>query len=223
MDDYLSDKEQVQVIKNWWKENGAFVIAGLVLGIGGLAGWNYWKSYTQSRAEAAGAVYQTLVAAADRGDPDQATAELRTLESDYEATPYLNMGRLMMARMLVQEGDFQGAARQLEDVVASAGDPELERVARVRLAHVLIETGDSNRALEVLDLSRAGAFAPQFHEGRGDVLVGLGDVQGAVEEYEQALAGGVEGAIDTRAVRLKIEALGVAAPAEDQQGPLDDA
>jgi len=214
VDEYLSEKEQVQLIKSWWKENGAFVIAGLVLGIGGLAGWNYWKSYKLSRAEAAGAVYESLVSAVDKGDPGAAAADLETLSSDYDATPYLDQGRLMMARLLVGQGDFQGATQQLESVVSSTKDPELERIARVRLARVLLASGDDTRALEVLDLARAGAFAPRFHEIRGDALAIRGDTRAAFDEYEQALKDPTEGVIDRQAVRLKMDALGVE-PATD--------
>jgi len=214
VDEYLSEKEQVQQIKNWWKENGAFVIAGLVLGIGGLAGWNYWKSYKISRAEAAGAVYESLVSAVERGDPGAAAADLEKLASKYEATPYLDQARLMMARLLVDQGDFQGAAGQLEDAVASTRDPELERVARLRLARALVAGGNDARALEVLDLSRAGAFAARFHEVRGDILASRGEAQAALEEYEEAWKTPPEGVIDSHAVRLKMDALGIA-PAAD--------
>jgi predicted negative regulator of RcsB-dependent stress response len=222
VDEYLSEKEQVQLIKKWWKENGSFVIAGLVLGIGGLAGWNYWKSYKLSQAEAAGAVYESLVAAVGKGDPGAAAGDLETLVSDYGATPYLDQGRLMMARLLVEQGDFQAAVQQLDSVVASTSDPELERVARMRLARVLLAAGDDTRALEVLDLTRAGAFAARFHEIRGDVLVSRGEAQAAFEEYQQALDDPTEGVIDSQAVRLKMETLGIAPAGEAATEPSGD-
>ncbi len=223
MDEYLSEKEQIQRIKSWWKENGPFVIAGLVLGIGGLTGWNYWKSYKVSRAEAAGAVYESLITAVEAKDPGAAAADLETLASDYGATPYLDQGRLMMARLLVGQGDFQGATQQLEAVVASTGDPELERVARIRLARVLLAAGNDVRALEVLDLSRAGAFGARFHEIRGDVLASRGETKAAFEEYEQALKDPAEGVIDSQAVRLKMESLGVGPAGEAVKEPSGDA
>ena len=34
MDETLTEKEQIEEIRAWWKENGAYVIAGLVIGIG---------------------------------------------------------------------------------------------------------------------------------------------------------------------------------------------
>ena len=124
MDDYLSEKEQIQAIRNWWKENGAFVIAGLVLGISGLTGWNFWQNYKLERAEAAGAVYSELVAAADRLDLDLASASLETLQSDYSSTPYLAQGRLML-----EESSFE------------AGPLHVELTGQGVLGHVFAEGG----------------------------------------------------------------------------------
>ena len=45
MNDFVTDDEQVERIKKWWSDNGSSVIAGLVIGIGGLVGWRYWVDY----------------------------------------------------------------------------------------------------------------------------------------------------------------------------------
>jgi predicted negative regulator of RcsB-dependent stress response len=211
VEEYLSEKEQIQQIKNWWRENGAFVVAGLVLGVAGLAGWNYWQSYQISRAEAAGAIYQDLTTAVNSGDRAAAAAALADLEADYAATPYADQGRLMLARLLVESGELDGAAGHLQAIVDSTSDPELERVARIRLARVWVAAGEDDRALEVLDLSRAGAFQARFHEIRGDALASRGEMRAASEEYELALQGAAEGVIDPQAVQLKMEALDVPA------------
>ena len=222
MDDYLSEKEQIQAIRNWWKENGAFVIAGLVLGIAGLTGWNFWQNYKLERAEAAGAVYTELVTAADRLDLDLATASLETLQSDYSSTPYLAQGRLMLAKLHVTRGEFAAAADQFETIVSQTDDPELEQIARIRLARTLLAADESTRALEVLDLSRAGAFEPRFHEVRGDILLSRGETAAAMEEYARALEGPQDGVIDRQAVQLKLDSIGADA-GKSQVEPMGDA
>lgn len=211
MDDYLSEKEQIQKIKRWLKENGPFVVAGLVLGIAGLAGWNYWQSYKMTRAENAGVAYQAVVTAVDGKDTEEALARLDELVSDYGSTPYANQGRLMLARLYVEQGQYGDAAGVLETVVSTTRDQELEMIARVRLARVLLAADRSSEALGVLDLSRAGSFAPRFHEVRGDVLAARGEGEAATEEYRLALDLPSDGIIDRNAVRLKLEALGGAA------------
>lgn len=222
MDDYLSEKEQIQKIKEWWRENGPYVIAGLVLGIGGLVGWNYWKAYKISQAEEAGAIYMQLSEVVQSGDQAAASAALAELEADYGGTPYADQARLMMARMLVEKGEFEGAAAHLQKVVDGTSDSELERVARIRLARVWLAAGRDQEALDVLDLSRAGAFAARFHEIRGDALASRGEDQAAIEEYQLALQGAVEGVVDRQAVLLKLDALG-GSPAEVAPEPSGDA
>lgn len=214
MDDYLSEKEQIQKIRQWWSENGAFVIAGLVLGIGGLTGWNYWQSWQDRQAEQASAVYQELVAAADGGDRASATTGLETLIAEYGRTPYADQGRLMVARLNVEQGDLAAAADLLGEMVEGTRDPELERIGRVRLARVLIADGRADEALDVLDLDRAGIFMARFHELRGDILADRGETEAAREEYGLALANAVSGVVDSQAVRLKLDALGSAAEPE---------
>ena len=42
MSEYQTDEEKVEAIRKWWRENGTAVVAGLVLGLAGLIGWQYW-------------------------------------------------------------------------------------------------------------------------------------------------------------------------------------
>lgn len=217
MDELLSEKEQVEKLRIWWKENGAFVIVGLVLGIGLIAGWNYWKAYQLSQAEQAGAVYQAMTAAAGIGNTELAAAELLTLENDFASSAYTDQGRLLVARLRVEEGDLGGAADLLRTLVEETDDPELELVARVRLARVLIADAAGDQALDVLTLDRAGVFAPRFHELRGDVFASRGETEAAREEYALALAGGAADVIDIQVVQYKLDALG-AAPAGSAEG-----
>jgi predicted negative regulator of RcsB-dependent stress response len=209
VDELLSEKEQIEKILQWWKENGAFVIVGLALGIGGIAGWNYWQAYKLEQAEKAGATYAAMNTAVERGDRELAAAELQTLESEFSSSGYTDQGRLLMARMLVEQGDLGAAADLLRSLVEDTGDPELALVARLRLARVLIADGAGDEALDVLRLDRAGAFAPRFHELRGDVFAGRGETEAAREEYSLALAGDAPDVIDSQLVQFKLDALGV--------------
>ncbi len=216
MDELLSEKEQVEKLRHWWKENGPFVIGGLVLGVLALSGWNYWQAWKIERAEAAKATYDKLVIAVDNADAETSAAQLAVMENDYSGTPYLDQGRLMMARLHVEAGRLDEAAEQLRTVVGETGDPELERIARMRLARVLLAQGDTEGALATLPLRTAGAFAPRYHELRGDILARRGEIAAAREEYGLALENAEAGVIDAQAVRLKLDALGAAEGADGQ-------
>jgi predicted negative regulator of RcsB-dependent stress response len=48
MDD-LSDKEQLEQIREWWRENGWYVFGGIGLGILLLVGWNQYGAWQERR------------------------------------------------------------------------------------------------------------------------------------------------------------------------------
>ncbi|MGI9265652.1 MAG: YfgM family protein [Gammaproteobacteria bacterium] len=223
MDEYLSEKEQIQQIRNWWGENGAYIIAGLVIGVMGLAGWNYWQSFKTSRAENASVEYKALVAAADVGDANVAGGYLETLLADYSMTPYLAQGRLMMARLAAEQNDLNSASEQLRAAIVETKDKELANVARTRLARVQLATGDTEGALDTLELSNAGVFIARFHELRGDVFVHRGDMKSAREEYTLALTTATPGTVNTQDVQIKMDALAVATDeaADDEEKPAE--
>ncbi len=43
MDEFLTEDEQADRVKQWLQENGLFILAGVVLGLGGLFGWQSWR------------------------------------------------------------------------------------------------------------------------------------------------------------------------------------
>ncbi len=207
MDDYLSEKEQIQQIRKWWSENGPYIIAGLVIGVLGLVGWNYWQDYRSTRAQNASIEYEALAVAVESGDQNAANVALATLKTEYSMTPYLPQARLMMARLAVEQGDAEEATTQLRAAVAETDDAELAQVARIRLARVLLSSGDTDGALAALDLAAAGVFAARFHELRGDIFGARGDTEAARESYGEALAAGGNGLVNPRSVQMKLDAL----------------
>jgi predicted negative regulator of RcsB-dependent stress response len=55
VDDLQSEKEQIEEMRQWWSENGRYVIGGIVIGAGLLFGWNSYQSnklVAQSEASA---------------------------------------------------------------------------------------------------------------------------------------------------------------------------
>jgi predicted negative regulator of RcsB-dependent stress response len=64
---YTTEEQQVEVIKNWWKENGTSVIAGTVIGLVGLFGWRYYNEMQQNNQEAASQAYNEMTAQLAKG------------------------------------------------------------------------------------------------------------------------------------------------------------
>lgn len=61
MELYDSEEQQVEAIKDWWKENGKAVIFGAVIGLGGLFGWRYYQDSVVEAREAASESYTSVI------------------------------------------------------------------------------------------------------------------------------------------------------------------
>jgi predicted negative regulator of RcsB-dependent stress response len=209
VDEYLSEREQVDRIRQWWKENGAWIIVGIGGGILALAGWNWWQNHKLERAEQASAIYSVVAEAAMEGRVEEVRVGVEQLSAGHGSSPYLQHARLALAAASVRAGDLEGAIGQLEQVLDNARDPQLKLVARLRLARLLVTEGDADRALTLVRGVDAGAFAPALLELEGDVLASRGDAAGARDAYRKALASAESfiGVIDDEFVRLKLEAL----------------
>ncbi len=218
-DDYLSDREQEEALLKWWRENWLWITGGVVLAIAGVFGWNGYQSSQTRQAENAASVYQEFTTAVT--GQDQATAErlLQQLGAEYQSTPYVQHGRLVMARQHVEQGRLDEAVTLLRQVATTAKDDELAWIARLRAGRVLIELGRFDEALQLLPVNAAGAFVAQLREVRGDALFAKGDVNGARAEYAAALSAdeGQDGAagtlVDRDLVQMKMQDLGTAAGA----------
>jgi predicted negative regulator of RcsB-dependent stress response len=207
VDEYLSEKEQVEQIRAWLKDNLAWIVGGLVIGIGGISGFNYLQARKLSMAEAAAVEYSTLRSALEAGSVEAAQGHLQTLVADYKGTPYLDQARLAMASAALEAGDPDTAEVYLRAALESTSDPDLRRVIRLRLARVLIATDRADDAIETLALRDAGVFAGQYHALRGDVFAARGETSAAREEYEAALEADRAESIDTATLERKLAAL----------------
>jgi predicted negative regulator of RcsB-dependent stress response len=211
LDDYLSEKEQWEWVKAQVRENAPAVIIAVVVAVVGLFGWRWWQSRLDETRLAAGARYLRMVQALEVGDRTQALVSLGELERDYAGSPYTDQGKLLAARVYVDEGALDKAADELASVAANSKDHDLALIARLRLARVQIAQGKAESALATLGAANAGAFAARYHEVRGDAYYAKGDKVAALAEYRSAQTGG-EGT-DSALLGLKIADLSAEAPA----------
>lgn len=187
MDEFMSEKEQVEALRKWWKENGGYIIAGLVLGLAILGGWRYWEQYRDERAARASDTYQALVEAVEGSDREAAESLATTLRDDYAATPYAVQGELMMARLHVEAGALDQARTLLDRTLADVRDPELAPLVRLRLARVEHAAGEPAAALATLEAGEPGAYRVLYEELAGDALRAQGQLDRAAARYQAAL------------------------------------
>ncbi len=188
MDDYLSEKEQIEDLKQKWRDYGAYIIAGVVLGAGLLFGWNYNASQQRNAQLTASALYDDLTDQVVDGDVEEAEAVLMALEADHSDLAYLAQARLAMARLYMDKNRDQDAVEILRELMESNAGEQFRNVARLRLAKVLLYQGKADEVVELLsDNDGTSAFAARFSEALGDAHYDLGDFDAARDAYSLAL------------------------------------
>jgi len=212
----LSDNEREEQLRRWWADNWLWIIGGIALGLGALAGWNYWQTSKVKAAELDESSYLAVLDALGRDDKEAAVKQATDLRKLHPKSPYADQSDLALARYAVDQRDFDAAVQRLRAVADSSRDAELRLIATTRLARVLAEQGRHDEALKLLDVAQAGAFAPLYHDLRGDILAARNDVAGARQAYDAALAATAATppqGFDRAYVELKRDALPAAAAA----------
>lgn len=214
MSDFLTDDEQAEAVKGWLRENALFLLGGLVLGIGGLFGWNQWQGMQEGQAEQASAIYDRLLLQASQQRIAEAEEALRELERDFSRTGYADQARLAIAGMHMERTMPEQAVVHLQAVLEGGASSGLQHVARLRLARVRLYQEQPDAALALLAVADTGEFTARYHEVRGDAHAEAGSLDEARREYEQALATDQRGFIDRGYVQAKLADIRVAGPDE---------
>jgi len=219
VDELLSEKEQIEQIKQWWRENGWFLIGGAAVSALAYFGWNQYSAYRENLSEQAGGIYLQLQVAVE-DDADNVDALLAQLRDEYGSTPYADQGSLLAARHYLIRDSARSAA-ELRQVMQGSDDAELAMVARTRLARVEAYRENYDEALAVLDVDEPGQFAARIAEIRGDVHAAQGQVDAARTAYIEALTSAGSDALDRNYVQMKLNDL--RAPQVSEARPEDGA
>jgi predicted negative regulator of RcsB-dependent stress response len=210
VDEQLTDQQQAAIVRKWFRENGSFVLGGLVLGLGALFGWNQWQDYQGTQAAQASELYESIVVAVRSDRTKKAEELLADLESGYKGSPYLDQARLIMAKSYLDRSEFDIGGDFLERTLADSKSEQIRHIARLRLARVRLQQRRLEDALGIVDEAPAdSAFAAQYHDLRGDILFALDRLDEARAEYELALGLAQQPpVIDRVFVRAKLNDLG---------------
>lgn len=189
MDDLITEEEKVKQLREWWSQNWLALVGGLVLGLGGVLGWQGWQAHKQEQAVQASAVYDQLQSAVQADDLDSAATHQETLTAKYKGTPYAGLGALALAGAQARTEQFEAAEQHLAWATQYADDAALRDVARLRLARVRWALGKPDEAVATLTRKPPpDAYLAAYRELEGDIRHMQGKLDAARSAYEAALA-----------------------------------
>lgn len=184
---YESEQEQIDALKAWWSENAVSVIAGVVIGVGGLVAWQGWQGYNNGRQEAASSQYMQIMEHVNESHFDAVPGIADGIVTEYDETHYASLAQLAAARANVEAGDKEAAQVRLQWVVDNGSTASFENIARLRLATLLLSQGNAEQAKSTLDARFPESFGARLNELLGDIAIAENDTTTARIAYDKAL------------------------------------
>ena len=220
MASYASDEEQLEALKNWWKENGTSLLTGVLIVLAVFFGSRWWQESQVAEAEAASEIYDSILQQValnqDTGIGEETLADMESsydrLRNEFTDSIYARFGALMMAGVYVEMENYDQAAAELSWVLDNqergfmqSAEQEIFLIARLRLALVRLAQEQAQEALNLLAEVEPGSLAAGYAEVQGDADVQLGQTEQARAADQRAinLGPGNAGFID-----LKLRGLG---------------
>ena len=214
MDVYETEQQQIEAVKKWWKENGRAASAGVIIGVALVfAAWA-WRDHGKTQAETASVEYRQLIEELAQDKQDAALQRAARIQGQYARTPYAVLAALAQARIKMDQGDTAAAGLHLRWALDNAAQPELEHIARLRLARVMLERVEKSAALKLIEPVKSDAFAAQYEELRGDIYLALNQPAAARVSYQRALALLTPDS-GQALLQMKLDDLGTGAGAQD--------
>lgn len=204
----LEEQEQIDALKQFWKQYGGLIIALVIAALVTFGGVRGWKHYQLARAEDASALFMKLEESNRKNDLGEIRKLGGELVGKYGSTVYGPMAALVMARTNYDSGDAATAAEQLQWAIDKAADDELVAVARLRLAAIRLDEKKFDEALKLLDAKHGESLVPLYADLRGDVLVAQGKPDEARAAYKVALEKSAAASNYRNLVQIKFDALG---------------
>ncbi len=182
----MSDKEQIDLVKSWWKEYGYYILFTIALVLLVNFGWRYFHNYRQHNLEYTSASYLKMLEYYDQKKVDEYQAIAKQLINSHKSSVYASLAALLLAKDDISAGNYQEASAQFNFVIKKSPAKNLRQLARLRLARVLIETKKYADALQLLQKVDDKGYKAAIEEARGDALFKLGRLDEARVSYQQA-------------------------------------
>lgn len=188
MTEYLTEQEQVELLKNWIKQYSLVIIAGVALALIAMTGWRYWQERQANILSHASAVYDEMLTRRAQHDVPATEVQAKKLFSHYPQTVYAQFAALVLAREAISKQDYATAEKHLNWVIEHSKVASFRQIARIRLARMFIAMQKPQRALDTLSSIDDTQFGGLTNEVKGDAYLALHNTDKAHQAYKDALA-----------------------------------
>lgn len=200
----IEEEQEINQLKDWWKENGKTIIVAFILGVGGMFGWRYWQAHQAEQIAQASAQYNALIYSAQQ-DEQAKKANIEQFVQANSKTAYAVFALLDEAKKATEKQDFAAAEVNLNQALTQSQDEVLTSIVALRLSAVQFQLGQLDNALTTLNQVKGESFNARKAILTGDIQVAKGDKVAAKNSFEQAQQSGTQ--LEQQMAKMKLNNL----------------
>ena len=200
----IEEEQEINQLKDWWKENGKTIIVAFILGVGGMFGWRYWQAHQAEKIAQASAQYDALIYSAQQ-DEQAKKANIEQFVQDNSKTAYAVFALLDEAKKATEKQDFAAAEANLNQALTQSQDEVLTSIVALRLSAVQFQLGQLDNALTTLNQVKGESFNARKAILTGDIQIAKGDKVAAKNSFEQAQQSGTQ--LEQQMAKMKLNNL----------------
>ena len=200
----IEEEQEINQLKDWWKENGKTIIVAFILGVGGMFGWRYWQAHQAEQIAQASAQYDALIYSAQQ-DKQAKKANIEQFVQANSKTAYAVFALLDEAKKAAEKQDFAAAEANLNQALTQSQDEVLISIVALRLSAVQFQLGQLDNALTTLHQVKGESFNARKAILTGDIQVAKGDKVAAKKSFEQAQQSGSQ--LEQQMAKMKLNNL----------------
>ena len=200
----IEEEQEINQLKDWWKENGKTIIVAFILGVGGMFGWRYWQAHQAEQIAQASAQYDALIYSAQQ-DEQAKKANIEQFVQANSKTAYAVFALLDEAKKATEKQDFAAAEANLNQALTQSQDEVLTSIVALRLSAVQFQLGQLDNALTTLNQMKGESFNARKAILTGDIQVAKGDKVAAKNSFEQAQQSGSQ--LEQQMAKMKLNNL----------------
>ena len=200
----IEEEQEINQLKDWWKENGKTIIVAFILGVGGMFGWRYWQAHQAEQIAQASAQYDALIYSAQQ-DEQAKKANIEQFVQANSKTAYAVFALLDEAKKATEKQDFAAAEANLNQALTQSQDEVLTSIVALRLSAVQFQLGQLDNALTTLNQVKGESFNARKAILTGDINVAKGDKVAAKNNFEQAQQSGSQ--LEQQMAKMKLNNL----------------
>ena len=200
----IEEEQEINQLKDWWKENGKTIIVAFILGVGGMFGWRYWQAYQAEQIAQASSQYDALIYSAQQ-DKQAKKANIEQFVQANSKTAYAVFALLDEAKKAAEKQDFAAAEANLNQALTQSQDEVLTSIVALRLSAVQFQLGQLDNALTTLNQVKGESFNARKAILTGDIQIAKGDKVAAKNSFEQAQQSGSQ--LEQQMAKMKLNNL----------------